>query len=295
MSSELHDAVRDKDIESAKQCIANGANLDAVDSMSRTALHLACWKGDPDMVKLLLRSKASPTVRARDNFTPLHFAVQSGSIECCKILLEHEKKLLTMRISKGNKSALHLAAAKNNLELVRFLLDEGADPSSLTNKRQTALDFARDKAVFALIKQRIESKITGDSLMLQKKASSKPSSQEDSICGQKRRADNSINMKSKPSTSDREQITDVASPKLSVPQSSEGSDSTLPLDLHEGEIGPFLPTKGNIPLPTDKNDATEEVASNNTNIVKIDLSKRPKKKQKIGIQLAHLHNDDDIE
>lgn len=129
------------------------------DGMNRTALHLAAWKGDPELVQLLLLSKASTSQKAKDNFSPLHFATQSGSLECCKLLVEKNPKLIHESISKGKKKALHLAAAKNNFDVCEFLLKMGADPSALTSSKQTALDFASDERVFELIKSSIAAKI----------------------------------------------------------------------------------------------------------------------------------------
>ena len=138
-----------------------GVDIDMRDNMSRTALHLAAWKGNPELVQLLLRSKASTLVKAKDNFSALHFATQSGSLRCCELLLEKNPKLLSESISKGQKKPLHMAASKNNFELCKLFLDKGADPTALTTTRQTALDFARDDRIFQLIKGSIEGKIAG--------------------------------------------------------------------------------------------------------------------------------------
>jgi ankyrin repeat protein len=137
----------------------SGVDVNLPDGMSRTALHLAAWKGDPEMVQLLLRAKASTSQKARDNFSALHFASQSGSLECCKLLVTKNPKLLHESITKGKKKPLHLAAAKNNFKICQFLLNEGADPAALTSNGQTALDFAKDEQIFELIKASIAAKI----------------------------------------------------------------------------------------------------------------------------------------
>lgn len=174
--SELHQAVRDQAHNTASTLIAEGTlfystvNCDNIflhpgvdvnlqDSMDRTALHLAAWKGSPELVKLLIQSKASTSIKARDNFSALHFAVQSGSLECCSLLIANNPKLLKESISKGKKKPLHLAAVKNNFEICQLLLDKGADPTAVTSSRQTALDFAKDDKVFQLIKESIAAKI----------------------------------------------------------------------------------------------------------------------------------------
>ena len=136
-----------------------GADVNESDAMSRTALHLAAWKGDPELVQLLLLAKASTSKKARDNFSPLHFAAQSGNVECCKILVEANPKLLHENISKGKKKPLHLAAAKNNYDICQYFISKGADPSAKTSSGQTALDFAKDERVFQFLKRSIESNL----------------------------------------------------------------------------------------------------------------------------------------
>ena len=133
--------------------------MNAQDGMNRTALHLAAWKGDAPLVRLLLGAKASTLTKARDNFSALHFASQSGSLECCQLLVANNPKLLHEHISKGKKKPLHLAAGKNYFDICKFFLSEGADPTALTSSRQTALDFAKDEKVFQLIKSSIAAKI----------------------------------------------------------------------------------------------------------------------------------------
>lgn len=149
--------------------IANGVDLNQTDELSRTALHIAAWKGNAEILQLLLRAKASAHMKAKDNFTALHFAIQSGSIESCQILLKYDKSLANSRISKGNKSALHLAASKGNFEIVKELLEAGADPSAMTSTRQSVLDVVNDPLIFNLIKEKIQSNLDKTSRALKRK------------------------------------------------------------------------------------------------------------------------------
>lgn len=78
----LHTAARNKDIEAMKELIAGGlTDINQIDKLKRTALHIASWAGCSDAVKLLLGSNASTELKAMDGFTALHFASQSNSIE----------------------------------------------------------------------------------------------------------------------------------------------------------------------------------------------------------------------
>ena len=148
----LHTAARNKDIEAMKELIAGGlTDINQIDKLKRTALHIASWAGCSDAVKLLLGSNASTELKAMDGFTALHFASQSNSIEapqCIRVLIKKDKSLLNQRVSKGNKSALHLAVLKGNDKCVLELLQIGADVSAkvdgLKLKLKSYLIFQKD-------------------------------------------------------------------------------------------------------------------------------------------------------
>ena len=93
------------------------------------------------MIQLLLRFKASPLLVAKDGFTALHFAAQkeSGS-QSCAYLVSKSAKLLHMKVSKGKKTALHLAVSKGNTEVVQKLLELGADPTTRSGSGQSCLE-----------------------------------------------------------------------------------------------------------------------------------------------------------
>eukprot|EP01038_Epipyxis_sp_PR26KG_P008070 gene8070-10933_t len=164
----IHEAIRSEDLERVKELIAMGTNLQELDKHRRAPIHLAAWTGNFGILQLLIRSGAIINVKAMDNFTPLHFAVQSNSnsaIDCVKLLIAKERNLLNQRVSKGNKSALHLAVLKGNVAVIEELLKLGIDVNAKTNSGQTALDLTKDVALRKLIQEKmIEVKQRNDSL-----------------------------------------------------------------------------------------------------------------------------------
>ena len=78
---------------------------------------------------------------AKDGFTALHFAAQkeSGS-QACAYLVGKSAKLLHMKVSKGKKTALHLAVSKGNTDVVQKLLELGADPTTKSGSGQSCLE-----------------------------------------------------------------------------------------------------------------------------------------------------------
>lgn len=147
---DIHAAIRANNIEDVKVYIATGGDLNTVDKLKRTPLHLAAWGGHYDLLELLIKSKAQIDKTAMDSFTAMHFAVQSSSpraCDCIKLLAQKSRSLLYSRISKGNKTALHIAVGRNNEDVVRTLLDLGIDMNATTSSGQSALDLAKTESM----------------------------------------------------------------------------------------------------------------------------------------------------
>lgn len=155
-STPLHDAVRSGDIEECRRLIGTGVDIDTKDNKKRTALHIAAWKGDASMVKLLLRSRCSPMEKALDGFTALHFAAMSESVEACELLALKQRSLLKDRVTKGNKTALHLAIGKGNLDIVQKMLDLGSDVTAKQGNGKNVLELANTDAMYRLLKTSFE-------------------------------------------------------------------------------------------------------------------------------------------
>ena len=113
-----------------------GADIEAHDKEGRTPLLFLAsekpgkWKWTIDTLKLLLAYK--PNLEAKDQIerTPLLWAATNGNIELVRTLLASGANIHAT--NNRGRTALHLAAAetihKENLDIVRLLLDSMADP-----------------------------------------------------------------------------------------------------------------------------------------------------------------------
>ncbi len=111
----------------AKILIDKGAKLDVLNLSGQTALMLAAPKY-PAVVKILIDKGANiiPRQQLKYDFSlnALDFAAQSGNIESARLILARA-------VSLGKKEeiircALHFAVIGNQLEMARYLIDEGA-------------------------------------------------------------------------------------------------------------------------------------------------------------------------
>jgi ankyrin repeat protein len=96
--------------------IDQGADVNVIDRMGRSALISACMNNQVDAVRLLLEHNANCNIQAKDSLTALMWACKNCNIEC-----------------------------------VRLLVLKNADVTILTNDGETCLDFTRDDSIKDLI------------------------------------------------------------------------------------------------------------------------------------------------
>jgi uncharacterized protein len=127
---------------------ADPALANAVARDGYSPLGLASFFKRRDVVKVLLERGAKPSVPSRDQgFTPLHSAVATDAGDA---IHEIVRLLLDAGADPNAKSheggtPLHSAAFTGDLAIAKLLLASGADLEATDGKGRTALDLARDQ------------------------------------------------------------------------------------------------------------------------------------------------------
>lgn len=118
-------ALRD-DLESARQLVAQGANVKAADRYGVTPLSIAATNGNAAMIALLLKAGADPKAALPGGETALMTASRTGKVDAVQVLLDAGADVNAKDDRRG-QTALFWAAAEGHAEVVRLLIAHGAD------------------------------------------------------------------------------------------------------------------------------------------------------------------------
>lgn len=148
----LHEAAAQGDLKKVKSALADGADLESRDPSGSTALTSAAGGGHLQVVEYLLERGASVRNGRSTEFTPLMAAARTGGrLDIVEALV---RARANVNAASYEQSVLMHAAVGGNLNIVRRLIELGADPHAVAEDLfQTTLDYAlankrRDVAKF---------------------------------------------------------------------------------------------------------------------------------------------------
>ena len=108
-----------------------------------TPIIVAIESGNNEMLSELLKRGAS-VYEKHPVFgrLALHTACYYGNAEAVKILLEYNKTIVNYRSDNDGWTPLNDAVLKGNIQIVKILLENGADPRIPNFKNETSIDMA---------------------------------------------------------------------------------------------------------------------------------------------------------
>ena len=134
-------AVHWDDLETAELLIRAGADVNAANDYRDTPLSAACTNANAVMVERLLKAGAAPNAPIATGETPIITCAGTGSVDAVRALIDHGADINAAEPAL-HQTALMWATAERHPEVVRLLIERGANVRAATRHGFTALHFA---------------------------------------------------------------------------------------------------------------------------------------------------------
>ena len=170
LQAPLHLAVLTNQISLVRRLVVAGADVKSRDEDGNMPIHLACRDNLVNAVRALLEP-VSPEEQKRNNYempyqmipqdlnaknyegiSCLHLAAKENNIEIIKVLLDNGADV-NVKAEKSGRTVLHEAAWSGNAKLVKFLISLGrkCDINAKTYDDYTPFDLARSRGHWSIV------------------------------------------------------------------------------------------------------------------------------------------------
>ena len=124
-----------------KKIIECGVKVNAANNNGETALINACYSGQTESVRLLLKNKADPNIYDTKGCRSIHAAVIGN---CTHDTLQEiaSKSFVNTQTFVGAETALYIACLRRQQDLIRILLEATANPNITSTEGLTSLHAA---------------------------------------------------------------------------------------------------------------------------------------------------------
>ncbi|TNF66097.1 MAG: ankyrin repeat domain-containing protein [Gammaproteobacteria bacterium] len=147
-------AVDDDDIDKVSQILKSDPELVNIRDLDHnTLLHKAAEKGSVRMVGILSYYGADIDALGDGGQGPIHLAAINGHLPVVKALYEKDHNIINQPNALSNNAPLHIAALKQNVKMVEFLIECGADIEAINIHREIPRDLTRNTKIHQIIDQ----------------------------------------------------------------------------------------------------------------------------------------------
>ena len=140
INDKLLDAAKSGDIDTVKQCLCDGANVNVKENDGWTPLIYASWNGHTDVAKLLLENDADVNAKDSAGRTPLMCTTWHGHIEVAKVLIDNGANINAKNIHGW--TPLMWGSSKGHADIAKLLVENCADVNAKDWNGRTPLIYA---------------------------------------------------------------------------------------------------------------------------------------------------------
>jgi ankyrin repeat protein len=133
-------AIRDKSLKVTDLLLSNPlTNVNLTNKSGENALMMAAFDGQLALVKTLVVEKKA--VVNKTGWAPIHYAATNGHLEVAQFLIANGAQVNAL--SPSETTPLMMSVISGNAQLIKYLLDNGADLRMRNHEGYTAIDVAQ--------------------------------------------------------------------------------------------------------------------------------------------------------
>ena len=142
----IHEAAQAGDAEAVERLLKEDPSLlRAEDKRKMLPLQMAAHSGQKEVVQLLLKRGADANALGSGGRTALHWAVGMNKLDLVRLLLEAGANVNAKAPALADMTPLHVAASMGHPEQVELLLKHKADKGEKSSDGKTALQCAQEQ------------------------------------------------------------------------------------------------------------------------------------------------------
>lgn len=135
-------AIYNDNLNELKSILNNFSNIDYLDENGRSLIFYAILHNNIQAVNLLLAQNAKVNLHDKEGWTPLHYAVNEHLIDIVELLISSGADVNAKDAYGNNIIWRAVFASKGRGEIIKVLLENGANPSNQNDKGINALKLA---------------------------------------------------------------------------------------------------------------------------------------------------------